>query len=109
MKHHCFSNLSLRKVKEFIENNENVAFGFLNKKGTKVKAGQILPKSFKLSLSKNGKELSVEYYTLKSKRSRIEVVDFATPCIMEFEKTELYIGCVGSKNEDDFNVFNIEH
>jgi hypothetical protein len=108
MKNHCFSNLSLREVKNFIENNENVAFGFLNKKGTKVEASPILPKSFKLSLSEDGKELSVEYYTLKSKGNKIEVVDFATPCIMEFKKTELYIGCVGSKNEDDFNVFNIE-
>lgn len=108
MKNHCFANLSLEEVKDFIESNDNVAFGFLNKKGTKVKAGQVLPKSFKLSLSENGEELNVEYYTLKSKGKKIEVVDFVTPCIMTFKKTELYVGCVGSKNEDDFNLLNVE-
>jgi hypothetical protein len=108
MKEHSFSNLSLAEVKLFIESHETAAFGFLNKNGKKVDAGPIIPKSFNLSINEAGDEMCVEYYTLKSKGDSIEVVDSKTPRTLNFKKTELFIGCVGTKDKDDFKLFKIE-
>ena len=107
MKKHCFANLSLKEVKNFIETHNNVAFGVLNKNGTKVNAGPVLPKSVKLSIKKNGKTLIVDYYNINSYGNDIEIIDYSTPAIITLKRTDLYIGCVGSKDEDDFERFKI--
>ena len=104
MKKHSFSNLTPKEVKDFIETHKNVAFGFSNKKKTKVEpAGQIIPDGTEVKLHE--KSIEILHYTLKPKVVNIEIVDFITPCIMEVRKDELFIGCVGSGDADDFKNF----
>lgn len=104
MKKHSFKELSLEEVKSFIETHENVAFGFLNEEKTKVEpAGQTMPNGTKVKLRK--KEMDFLHYTLKPKVVNIQIVDYDTPCIMEVRKDELFIGCVGSGDADDFENF----